>query len=118
MSKDEIKKKQYAFELPEDMIESLEKYSELVGGSPSEVVEELLDEFLEDKYEMKYDPLIDDIIEDVIKFETYSTAHLQRRFVFGYNRAQKVLSQLVELGYLEQRDDHKPRKVLKNKLLQ
>ena len=68
---------------------------------------------------MKYsDPIFDEVVEEIIKCERVSIPFLQRRFAIGYTRAERLLTQLVQFGYVEKAKNYTPRKVIKNKLLQ
>ncbi|RJR24222.1 hypothetical protein C4578_03400 [Candidatus Microgenomates bacterium] len=58
------------------------------------------------------DELFDDALRAVRQFGRASTSLLQRRLSIGYNRAVRILDQLAQEGYIEDRNDSKPRKLL------
>ena len=60
------------------------------------------------------DPLLDEAITFIVEREKASTSMLQRRFRIGYNRAARVMEELVARGMVGPEDGAKPRKVLMN----
>jgi len=64
-------------------------------------------EFSEDS-----DPLIEEAVAFIVEREKASTSMLQRRFRIGYNRAARMMEELVAKGLVGPEDGAKPRKVL------
>lgn len=62
--------------------------------------------------------LIDHVVEKVIKEEYVSTPFIQRKFQVSYLKAQSVLKELAEMGYIEKVIEFKPVKVLRHKFIQ
>ncbi|MCL2573815.1 MAG: DNA translocase FtsK [Defluviitaleaceae bacterium] len=58
------------------------------------------------------DPLIEEAIAFIVEREKASTSMLQRRFRIGYNRAARMMEELVARGFVGPEDGAKPRKVL------
>jgi len=58
------------------------------------------------------DPLIEEAIAFIVEREKASTSMLQRRFRIGYNRAARMMEELVARGLVGPEDGAKPRKVL------
>ncbi|MDR2182707.1 MAG: DNA translocase FtsK [Clostridiales bacterium] len=58
------------------------------------------------------DPLIDEAIAFIVEREKASTSMLQRRFRIGYNRAARMMEELVARGLVGPEDGAKPRQVL------
>jgi S-DNA-T family DNA segregation ATPase FtsK/SpoIIIE len=58
------------------------------------------------------DPLIEDAIAFIVEREKASTSMLQRKFRIGYNRAARMMEELVARGLVGPEDGAKPRKVL------
>jgi len=58
------------------------------------------------------DSLIEEAIAFVVEREKASTSMLQRRFRIGYNRAARMMEELVARGLVGPEDGAKPRKVL------
>lgn len=66
----------------------------------------------------KHGVLIDFVVEKVIKEDYISTPFIQRKFQVSYLKAQEILKQLEEMGYIEKGEEFTKRKVLKNKFIQ
>jgi len=62
------------------------------------------------------DPLIEEAIAFIVEREKASTSMLQRRFRIGYNRAARMMEELVARGLVGPEDGAKPRKVLMSAL--
>ena len=62
--------------------------------------------------------LIDYVVEKVIKEDYISTPFIQRRFQISYLKAQEILKQLEEMGYIEKGKEFTLRKVIRHKYLQ
>ncbi len=66
----------------------------------------------------KHGLLIDDVVEKVIREDYVSTPFIQRKFQISYLKAQQILKQLAEMGYVEKVEEFKSVKVLKNEYIQ
>lgn len=66
----------------------------------------------------KHGTLIDAVVEKVIKEEYVSTPLIQRKFQISYLKAQQILKQLAEMGYIEKVIEFKQMKVLKHNYIQ
>jgi len=64
------------------------------------------------EFSSESDPLIDEAIAFIVEREKASTSMLQRRFRIGYNRAARMMEELVARGLVGPEDGAKPRKVL------
>ncbi|HVZ67045.1 MAG TPA: DNA translocase FtsK [Patescibacteria group bacterium] len=62
--------------------------------------------------------LIDLVVEKIIKEQTVSTPYIQRKFQVSYIKAQKILKQLAEMGYIETFTEFKEMKVLRKDYIQ
>lgn len=62
--------------------------------------------------------LIDFVVEKVIKENFVSTPYIQRKFHVGYLKAQEILKQLEEMGYIEKGKEFTQRRVLKHRYIQ
>lgn len=49
----------------------------------------------------QYDPLFEKIVDEIIQCEFVSIPFLQRRFLVGYSRAARILTQLENKGYIK-----------------
>lgn len=58
------------------------------------------------------DPLFIDAAKFIIKSNNASISHLQRKYLIGYNRASKIMEQLVEAGIVGAGKGIKPRAIL------
>jgi len=65
-----------------------------------------------DEFSADSDPLIDEAIGFIVEREKASTSMLQRRFRIGYNRAARMMEELVDRGLVGPEDGAKPRKVM------
>ena len=108
-------KKKYTIELPEETIEALEKYALDDGVKPENVIQDMLDwYYFPEKDRTAYlDLIFDNVIIEISKEESVTGAFIQRKFSVGYKSAQALLSRLASLGYVEDTDEIRPRKVLK-----
>ena len=61
------------------------------------------------------DELFDEAVKAIQQFGRASTSLIQRRLSIGYNRAARIMDQLAQEGYIEERNDNQPRKILKIK---
>lgn len=61
------------------------------------------------------DELIEEAKEVVLQYEKASVSLLQRRLEIGYARAERLIKQLENEGFISKADGIKPRDVLKKK---
>ncbi len=62
--------------------------------------------------------LIDFVVERILKEEYVSTPYIQRKFQISYLKAQQILKQLAEMGYIEKIVEFKQMKVLKHRYIE
>ena len=61
------------------------------------------------------DPLFIDAAKFIVKNRNASISNLQRKYIIGYNRAGRIMEQLVEAGIVGASKGIKPRQVLMDK---
>lgn len=62
--------------------------------------------------------LIDAVVEKVIKEDYISIPFLQRRFKISYLRAQTLLEELENMGYIKRSENASESRVIKKKFIQ
>lgn len=66
----------------------------------------------------KHGELIDLVVEKIIKEQTVSTPYIQHKFQVSYMKAQEILKQLAEMGYIEKVTEFKEMRVLRKTYIQ
>lgn len=68
-----------------------------------------------DDYDEEYDELLTEIADFVIEKGKGSIGMIQRNFKIGFNRAERIMNQLEEMGVVGPEEGTRPRKVLKRR---
>ena len=77
-----------------------------------EMIEQITTAQEPEEFSADSDPFTEEAIAFIVEREKASTSMLQRRFRIGYNRAARLMEELVARGLVGPEDGAKPRKVL------
>ena len=80
-----------------------------------EIIDKITSKLPMDKSEStnnNFDPLLAKIAKSAVKYGKISTSSIQREFSLGYNRANKIIDQLVNLGVVVKNNSYGPAEVV------